>query len=290
MPRLPGANGGGAGADRTLEPVAGVGRPARASHPPLRELRRPSLAWRLRRPLAWAATVVLALGLGWYARGFGIGPVASGEHTDAIYPSPAVIGSPVTASGSRSPDSAPSARAAQRELATANQPADEALDRRKSLDATPLEPATGQVPASPPPAVRGAVAAPEPPVANQGVPARDAEARVAWEWPLIGRQPARDLLGVDPVAIPGFTIRAYRRNPAAGNAELVVEQVIDGRTVSLTERRLDVGRADGTSGDVRGFAAKAANERLARFVGLLRVEIDGPFTPDSLSRLLDLVR
>jgi hypothetical protein len=41
---------------------------------------------------------------------------------------------------------------------------------------------------------------------------------------------------------------------------------------------------------VDSLAAKArANERLARFVGGLRVEISGPLPADSLSKLLELI-
>src|SRR6185295_2080303 len=43
-----------------------LAQPPDRSAPPLHELRRPRLAWRLRVPLAWAATVVLALGIGYY--------------------------------------------------------------------------------------------------------------------------------------------------------------------------------------------------------------------------------
>jgi hypothetical protein len=114
-------------------------------------------------------------------------------------------------------------------------------------------------------------------------------------WPIIARQPARDVLGVEPVIIPGFAVRAYRRNPQA--REIVVEQVTDaGTTISLIERRMDPNgyadelRMDSAAANAPQAMAKAANERLARFVGLLRVEIDGPLTPDSLSSLLELAR
>jgi hypothetical protein len=112
------------------------------------------------------------------------------------------------------------------------------------------------------------------------------------EWPIIARQPARDVLGVEPVAIPGFAIRGYRRNPAA--REIVVEQVTDaGTAISLIERRVDsvdYGRVDSAAANEPRAMAKSVNERLARFVGLLRIEIDGPLTPDSLSSLLELAR
>jgi len=129
-----------------------------------------------------------------------------------------------------------------------------------------------------------------------GAPARQRAAVImSTTWPLISRQPARDVLGVEPVIIPGFAVRAYRRNPAA--REIVVEQVTDaGTTISLIERRVDSNgyaderRLDSAAANAPQAMAKAVNERLARFVGLLRVEIDGPLTPDSLSSLLELAR
>src|SRR5258705_3503953 len=47
--------------------LLGLAQPPERSAPRLHQLRRPRLAWRLRVPLAWAATVVLALGIGYYA-------------------------------------------------------------------------------------------------------------------------------------------------------------------------------------------------------------------------------
>src|SRR6266850_1916984 len=47
--------------------LLGLAQPPERAAPPLHELRRPSVVWRLRVPVAWAATVVLALGLGYYA-------------------------------------------------------------------------------------------------------------------------------------------------------------------------------------------------------------------------------
>jgi hypothetical protein len=151
-------------------------------------------------------------------------------------------------------------------------------------------------------------AAAEPqPVSVDGVPLGDAASGVislrtrratpimSTTWPIIARQPARDVLGVEPVIIPGFAVRAYRRNPQA--REIVVEQVTDaGTTIALIERRMDASgyaderRMDSAPANAPQAMAKAANERLARFVGLLRVEIDGPLTPDSLSNLLELAR
>jgi hypothetical protein len=114
--------------------------------------------------------------------------------------------------------------------------------------------------------------------------ARDTPARqrLSSVWPVIEHQPARDLLGAPPAAIPGVPIRAMRRNPDA--SEVLVEQDIgNGVLVQLFERRMEA------AGEVLQLGGRIANERLARFVGGLRIEIAGPLTADSLSRLLGRV-
>jgi hypothetical protein len=115
--------------------------------------------------------------------------------------------------------------------------------------------------------------------------------RLSTSWPAIEANRARDLLGTGPAAIPGFAIRSMRRNPGPVR-EVVVEQLIAGAVVTLFERPLIETRALEEAALPDSLAAKAArrNERLARFVGNLRVEIAGPLPADSLSRLLDLVR
>jgi hypothetical protein len=110
---------------------------------------------------------------------------------------------------------------------------------------------------------------------------------------------ARTFLGTEPAAIPGFPILALRRNPAIPG-EIVVEQRLDsGVVVSLFERRTGAAtetlRGSVRTDSVSNFAAPPptrarANERLARFVGGLRIEIAGPLPTDSLSKLLELVR
>src|SRR5258707_3012558 len=49
--------------------LLGLAAPPERAMPPLAQLHRPPVIWRLRRPLAWAATLILAVGLGWYVRG-----------------------------------------------------------------------------------------------------------------------------------------------------------------------------------------------------------------------------
>jgi hypothetical protein len=239
--------------------LLGVAVPPGPDHaaPPLHQLRPPRPVWRrLRVPLAWAATVVLALGLGWYGGSLRMAP------------------------------------------STAEAPTTPALDAARApvaqAETRPATPAAGRrVP--PPPAAIGALAdrparvesderqaAPSASVASNAIVATPAPAF------------ARDLLGVAPVAIPGYVVRSLRRNPSVAR-EVIVEQEIAGVVVSLFERPIDEGAQAGRQDDqglvVDGRAAKAtANERLARLVGGLRVEISGPLPMDSLSKLLELIR
>ncbi len=324
--------------------LLGMATPPERAMPPLTQLRRPPVVWRLRRPLAWAATLILAVGLGWFARDRVVQQRSedSGARLDEHLQLPGAHARPSVARGR---DSAFPTMPAQGHLALRRTvpKADSISKDRDVLEERQLESAavvTGaaagnavaardstsvaalsgqkvataaQVPRATPPSVRvrgqaAPAAAAEPQAAPttrvDGVPLSDAAAGVisrggrratpimSTSWPIISRQPARDVLGVEPVTIPGFAVRAYRRNPAA--REIVVEQVTDaGTTISFVGRRVDSygyadRRADSAAANAPSAMAKSVNERLARFVGLLRVEIDGPLTPDSLSSLLEL--
>jgi Putative zinc-finger len=341
--------------------LLGMATPPERAIPPLHQLRRPPVVWRLRRPLAWAATVVLAVGLGWLARGSASRRIAGldeqsttrAESATAPVTTPAAVATVPgdqevqlkdakvpgrnanreraadRASGAGVPNNALAMRQAPRDLQsqdkldTARRPTSAALDTANAV-ATGATASVATIAVQPqqaaaesqkarPVTIRGgraatpAAAAPEQPLVVDGVPLGDAASGVitlrtrratpimSTTWPIIARRPARDVLGVEPVVIPGFAVRAYRRNPAA--REIVVEQVTDaGTTISLIERRVDSsgyadeGRTDSAAANAPQAMAKAVNERLARFVGLLRVEIDGPLTPDSLSSLLELAR
>lgn len=111
-------------------------------------------------------------------------------------------------------------------------------------------------------------------------------------WPVIEAKPARDLLGTDPVVIPGYGVRTLRRNPGA--PEVLVEQEIShGVVVSLFEQpfKQDAPMLIVDGRMIDSVAAKtSANERLARFIGGLRIEISGPLPMDSLSKLLELIK
>jgi hypothetical protein len=288
--------------------------PERAA-PPLHQLRRPRVGWRLRMPLAWAATVLMAVGIGWLLRGptTALRVGASDSRLDSAPIAQPAAEAPAIALNTR-PMSTAGGRAEQRRLnesesdqgyrpaGAGDDPA--SLANRAALEEADVQPSVAKAAdrlsrdsanaglraASPAPVAGNAiVVGAAPPDAARDAPSRR---RLSTVWPVIEPRPARDLLGAAPAAIPGIPIRAMRRNPAAA-AEIVVEQEIDsGVVVHLFQKRMDTA-ADALrrQAEASGLVSSGlvANERLARFVGSLRIEIAGPLTTDSLSRLLELV-
>lgn len=283
--------------------------PERAA-PPLHQLRHPRpVLSRIRVPLAWAATIVLALGLGYYAAlsSFAMRakePAASAEVAvapQAVPPTPARADLPAATTLSNTGDDEHQRPATV--AGGAGAPADRAReesDAPQSLTrpAAAAEAAGQLARDQAPPELRAA--APPAPVASNSIvtrPAqasayRDATRRLSTAWPVIEAKPARDLLGADPVVIPGYGVRTLRRNPAAPEV-LVEQEIANGVVVSLFEQPF---KQDGPILIVHGrmidsVASKTnANERLARFIGGLRIEISGPLPMDSLSKLLELIK
>ena len=273
--------------------------PQRAAPPPLHQLRHPRPIWRPRMPLAWAASVVLALAVGYYAGGSSARLGPDGAESDAVA---GVAAAPAPVATGLSGRSVAEQAGRQRRVPP---PAAAAQPRAPEPSAAPPEP--------PEP--------PEPPFSEGAVRAREENAKVAAQpsavvsftidgdlagardrldvsdWPVIGRDPAGQLLGADPVGIPGLAVREMRRSPAGDSVVLVEQQVDSATVIQLFQRRaeqLDAGgrvflrgaapAARAAAPDVRG------SERLARFVGSLRVEIAGPLSPDSLNKLLEQLR
>ncbi|HEY6061327.1 MAG TPA: hypothetical protein VIV10_12125, partial [Gemmatimonadales bacterium] len=274
-----------------------------------------------RLPLAWAATLALAVGIGWYSRG----RFRTSERDQLQQKVTAET--PLPAASAEPPAQAPSAPSGRVEPRR-DQPTDAVRVRGSAPAADAV--ATGTVQEMPrakhpesTPAVAAAVAAagavsrleaetarpdlrtavapvpaaPAPIVLVDGRRLYDESAihRMSTTWPVIEPQRARDLLGEDPAVIPGYAVRALRSNPAA-RTEIVVEQMVDTGLVLLFERRSDVaGFAAPAPRLAQGQAAGKANERqaserLARYIRSLRVEIAGSLSADSLSALLGLIR
>ena len=266
--------------------------------PPFRagDVRPPTrLWWRVRLPLAWAATIVLALGIGTYlGRGVEQGRRAETPADTAparlraleapIRPEQAQRESRVAARGTgRKPAAAPPAVPAQ---PTTDRADDVARQRH------------AQVPA-------------------QGLVRLDGERDVLKGSP-IGVHTARALLGGDPLAVPGAPIRAvYRARELGYSAVVIVEQVLDSNTViEVVNRRrspmaLDqvvvtaapAARADSVSAPERAVPSRArvadslaaapaerAAARLSRRFANLEIQISGPVSSDSLRKLLELVQ
>jgi hypothetical protein len=275
--------------------------PTRAA-PPLHGLRRRPAWWRARVPLVWAATLALALGAGWLLRGRTMAP---SQTTVLNRPVPTVAtttrpvseavasASPVdmprgaaervpTPAGASAATRAPDAAIVYLDPAVA---AKAAAQRPQARPASTLPEEVGRISA------QVVTAAPAAPLAlEEAASDRSDRTRRSATWTVIGPTSARALLGADPAAIPGQPIRALRRGPGP-TPEIVVEQELgSGVVVLLFERTLSQeGAGDPSERMVQGGAAPA-NERLARFVRSLRVEIAGPLPADSLSRLLESVR
>jgi hypothetical protein len=281
--------------------LLGLAAPPERAAPPLQSLRRRRGSGFLI-PLAWAAVVTLAIGVGWYARGVFVTPRAVSETGEArrATETPAVS-APTT----------PSDEPAQDQLAAAPVPS--------SAPAGRAEPRRDQPP-QPGPVVAGAAGvrgladreesaqrsptAAAPPQAAKSLQARETAApsasgavveissdvkdvqrlRASAAWPIISATQARDLVGEDPGVIPGYAVSALRSNPA-DSSEIVVQQPIGDGMVWLFQRR-----SDAAAREMRRAQNYISNERLARYVRSLRIEIAGTLPADSLSLLLELIK
>jgi len=250
------------------------------------------LWWQVRLPLAWAATVVLALGIGRY--------LGSGSRalTDRSVAAPLADRS--------------------RELVAADTPA--RLMSYRSAAEPRVAKRAAPPPATPAPAAREHVdrVAPEREATPAPAPAPQA-AFVVIDGALVEKgspiriDSARALLGADPFAVPGAPIRAiYRARDIGYSAVVTVEQALDSATViEVTSGRstpLALGevvatgapasRADSMGAFERAGGAKPSGRlmrdetrnRPLRRVGNLEIHISGPLPSDSLQRLLRLVQ
>ena len=280
--------------------------PPERAIPPFHQLRHPRPLWRFRLPAVWAATVLLALGLGWYLGSARLARMAP---------------PPINVVSSARPDTAATnalalqPSEAERELRQQHANAPRTILPRDRADAraveqaqadslatsAPLQVAPAVVRAQPRAELKATPptpAAAAPAETDGGVVTRQAArpergrgyVALTTSWTIIPLDAARPTLGVNPVTIPGLPVRDVRKSPL-GDGVILVEQAVDQATVVQLFQR----RADEAAADLRRDYASAAKqspavERLARYVGPLRVEIAGPLSTDSLSKLLDLVK
>ncbi|OLB60213.1 MAG: hypothetical protein AUI13_01135 [Gemmatimonadetes bacterium 13_2_20CM_2_69_23] len=261
------------------------------------------LWWRVRLPLAWAATVVLALGAGLYL-GSGVlprqravvqnsGDVATAKALPApAAPEPAAVppAAPRQMQRVRSAPAAPTTVAAERKSAVKDQPAEEVaaeLAQRAFQRSTAPAPTVGRIVG---------------PYALTGPP--------------LTLDSARALVGTDPYAVPELPVRGiYRARMIGYSAVVVVQQPLDSSTaidvitgrysptaldavvvsgavrrdsVSPTERAL-LGRAPADSLAAQRRAqprpAPAPGALADRSTAALVVEVRGPLPADSLAAL-----
>src|SRR5262245_4956929 len=311
--------------------LLGTARPAERAMPPFEQLRPRSpkrSPWRVRTPVAWAASIALALGLGYFLRQptaeFAIAPPPPapevalmdrfGSQADANKPESAPVRAERQA---QQPARAPTSKTSVTRAESTGLGAEEAggLSRQRIADSLApvgrssvvVIPLAAEAPqlrnAAPAPTsvskVNDSLALQEAIVVSGVVASRRMQARLSattTSWPIISRGTARSLLGTEPVGLPGLA-RQIRRNPA-NDGSVVVEQRID----SATTIQIFQGPAgadyyyDGVRERDRATrkdapsAVAAPADRLARYVGKLRVEIAGPLSADSLNRLLDQVQ
>ena len=328
--------------------LLGSTRPAERPAPPFERLRPTPPAkrsrWHIRTPVAWAASILLALGLGYYLREPVTERAVSGLFDQSAAP---VVEEAKTQI--QEPANVDKATSSVLRRQNARVPDTRASDvamgpERASVDSVRLgEAYSGVVALHPRVQLRGAPtqAAPIPRdsarrlegaiVTTDGIVttapalvarqreadslaanARSDESRsvrnlVSTTWPLISRGKAASLLGDRPVGVPGLATRGIRRSPGA-DSTVVVEQALDSATVIQIFQRpagtpaffFDGVRLDSAAESVARQRDRLAREaapaaptpadRLARFVGRLRVEISGPLSTDSLNRLLEQVK
>jgi len=239
--------------------VLGSARPAERPAPPLEQLRRePKRSpWRVRRSFAWAASIAVALGFGYYMRS----PVAYREAPAPDTPAPPVLVAQNHAASTReekaaAPAAAPAPATALGRSRLSDKRAARPADEFADITPKDSAPARVAVRNSAPPGAEvpsaSTAAAPRPaadtirldasvvsraerdraPAAAASIVVDGVQARqlTSTTWPVINRRIARSILGEEPVGLPGLATRAFRRAPGT-DGTVVVEQVLDSSTV-----------------------------------------------------------
>jgi hypothetical protein len=272
--------------------LLGSARPVERPAPPFEQLRQARRhSWRVRMPLAWAASLALALGLGYYLRNPEVRTVSlAQDHSPAA---------PASAQEEKATHTVVRQHTRERVSARASDQLAELHDTATNTSAPGVTGASGAVAMQPRVDVRAESPTPVTPAPRmpnaKTAAARQASPPVALEevvvtgtasafasWPVVDRGTAAALLGENPVGLPGLPIRRLRLSPGLDRTVLV-EQALDSTAViQVFQRVVSVGAQSDTSRQGRA-------NRLARFMGRLRVEIAGPVSPDSLNRLLELI-
>ncbi len=270
--------------------LLGLAAPPDRAVPPFRagDLKPPvRLWWQLRLPLAWAATVTLALGIGMYLGGGVLPRRAPRPATEALDSAARDLTAPRLAA--RAPQAKQRAARGGAAATPAAPPLPverDALRESAAVAANALGRARTE-PVAPSFAARKAAAEPSPPPPQSPPPPMPAVP--------VSLDSARLLLGQDPLALPDVPIRALRHERALGEVVIVVEQALDSTTViELRERRplplalsevVVTGAYEGRQGPERARHDSVADGMRQRVAPTLRVEISGPLPADSLKQL-----
>lgn len=298
--------------------LLGSARPVERPAPPFEKVRRmPKRSpWYVRTSVAWAASLALALGLGYVIRGSNsrLAPATADERHQVAEEDKA----PEPASAALAPQASAPQETARRQatppprpnLARASENASAAkLSREDTAVAgviaiQPSEslryvpPVAGaerqRVADSLAPLLRDTRRLQEAVIVVDGAALPSAAASAgrmdnrsrdltSTTWPLISRGAAASLLGDRPVGVPGLATRRIRRSPGP-DSTVVVEQALDSTTLIQVFQRPAHSTYSRDS-----LAAERSDRILARYVGRLRVEIAGPVSTDSLNKLLEQV-
>lgn len=304
--------------------LLGLAAPPHRDLPPLRtgDLRLPArLWWQVRLPLAWAATVALALGIGMYLGG-GAAPVReSRAPVESDLASRRARQAPGTPQPARPPTrvSVPgAARSHPADEPPAPTPTPTVLHEADRAGGQRVAPAAVQPETLASTLLRNEVTTA---AAEQGVVAKKAAApsqpavlSLEKDHDVLRGSPvsvdsARALLGTNLVAVPGLAIRGiYETRTPGYSAVVIVEQTLaSGTAIEVIHRRAGArpradttvavepappGRGAPPSDSLDRVARRAdaapprASERAAdRGISSLVVEVRGPLTADSLGAL-----
>ena len=278
------------------------------------------LWWKVRLPLAWAATVAIALGIGTYL-GRGVEQVPQAPTASDAQPAELqALQAPISSDTVRRESRAKLRGAARTSPAAPAAPAPAA---RRETDGFARE-RKAQVAVIPRDTVVSAATLAPAPQAGIGI---FLDGQSVPKGSPISVDSARALLGADPLAVPGAPIRTiYRAREIGYSAVVIVEQALDSSTVievvnarrssatldavAVTGAAAPGARADSMSVPDRARlgriadslaatpAAKAAarlerdetRNREPRLLGNLEVRVSGPLPSDSLQKLLRVVQ
>ncbi len=300
--------------DRELPPF----RPGDVK-PPVR------LWWQVRTPVAWAATIALALGIGTYVGERGVPFERTTDVTGRVAkqaPAPAPVRAPEAVAMERQQELPEQrVRVSKRAAAPGVGSVAEEKSRKQMLTQTVAD-STASREAAPVARDRYLASKAAAPVAASPEMVQLRAYSGALKGPPISVDSARNLLGSDPMAVPDLPVRGMYSARVIGYSQIViVAQALDSSTVievingrpspvaleAVVVRGAAGGRPDSQSPEARALLNTGAADSLAATprpapmpaavqekaklaASRLVVEVRGPVSPDSLAALKRLLR